>query len=68
MYITFIFGGFVEIPALLLMFSIVDRVGRKPIICGGYIIAAICMLSNPWMGEDGLLLCLAYKTCPNASF
>ena len=52
MYITFIFGGFVEIPALLLMFSIVDRVGRKPIICGGYIIAAICMLSNLWMGED----------------
>src|SRR5690349_7010686 len=54
MYITFIFGGLVEIPALLLMFCIVDRIGRKPIICGGYIIAAICMLSNLWMGENGI--------------
>lgn len=52
MYITFIFGGFVEIPALLVMFSIVDYVGRKPIICCGYSVAAICMLSNIWLNSE----------------
>nr|CAD2201538.1 unnamed protein product [Meloidogyne enterolobii] len=52
MYTTFIFGGLVEIPALILMFSIVDRVGRKPIICCGYSIAAICMISNLWLNVE----------------
>jgi OCT family organic cation transporter-like MFS transporter 4/5 len=68
MYITFIFGGFVEIPALLLMFSIVDRVGRKTIICCGYSIAAICMLSNLWMNtEKGFLFFeLFYLTFKNS--
>uniref|UniRef100_A0A915M9J7 Organic cation transporter n=1 Tax=Meloidogyne javanica TaxID=6303 RepID=A0A915M9J7_MELJA len=52
MYTTFIFGGLVEIPALILMFSIVDRIGRKPIICCGYSIAAICMISNLWLNVE----------------
>jgi len=52
MYTTFIFGGLVEIPALILLFSIVDRIGRKPIICCGYSIAAICMISNLWLNVE----------------
>uniref|UniRef100_A0A914ZH12 Major facilitator superfamily (MFS) profile domain-containing protein n=5 Tax=Parascaris univalens TaxID=6257 RepID=A0A914ZH12_PARUN len=45
-YGTFIIGGFSEIPALLIIYFLVDRVGRKAILAGGYFIAAFCMLSN----------------------
>lgn len=45
-YGTFIIGGFSEIPALLLIYFLVDRIGRKAILAGGYFIAAFCMLSN----------------------
>uniref|UniRef100_A0A183BV92 histone acetyltransferase n=1 Tax=Globodera pallida TaxID=36090 RepID=A0A183BV92_GLOPA len=51
MYMTFIFGGLVEIPALFLMYLLVDRIGRKPIISGGFAIAALCMISNLLLGE-----------------
>ncbi|KAL3084112.1 hypothetical protein niasHT_033216 [Heterodera trifolii] len=51
MYMTFIFGGLVEIPALFLMYFLIDRIGRKPIIAGGFTIAALCMISNLLLGE-----------------
>uniref|UniRef100_A0A915PIM3 Major facilitator superfamily (MFS) profile domain-containing protein n=1 Tax=Setaria digitata TaxID=48799 RepID=A0A915PIM3_9BILA len=45
-YGTFIAGGMAEIPALLLLFVLIDRIGRKPLFAGGYFVAALCMLSN----------------------
>ncbi|KAL3982367.1 Sugar transporter family protein [Acanthocheilonema viteae] len=45
-YGTFISGGVAEIPALLLLFALIDRIGRKPLFAGGYFLAALCMLSN----------------------
>ncbi|MCP9265898.1 hypothetical protein DINM_021309 [Dirofilaria immitis] len=45
-YGTFIIGGIAEIPALLLLFAFIDRIGRKPLFAGGYFLAALCMLSN----------------------
>ncbi|CAG9539950.1 unnamed protein product [Cercopithifilaria johnstoni] len=45
-YGTFISGGIAEIPALLLIFVLIDRIGRKPLFAGGYFLAALCMLSN----------------------
>nr|CDP94791.1 Bm7167, isoform h [Brugia malayi] len=45
-YGTFISGGVAEIPALLLLFAFIDRIGRKPLFAGGYFLAALCMLSN----------------------
>ncbi|VDM29307.1 unnamed protein product [Toxocara canis] len=45
-YGTFIVGGFSEIPALVLIYFLVDRIGRKALLAGGYFIAAFCMLSN----------------------
>ncbi|VDK81415.1 unnamed protein product [Litomosoides sigmodontis] len=45
-YGTFISGGIAEIPALLLLFALIDRIGRKPLFAGGYFLAALCMLSN----------------------
>ncbi|EFO22125.2 hypothetical protein LOAG_06361 [Loa loa] len=45
-YGTFISGGIAEIPALLLLFAFIDRIGRKRLLAGGYFLAALCMLSN----------------------
>ncbi|VDM96737.1 unnamed protein product [Thelazia callipaeda] len=45
-YGTFIIGGLAEIPALILLFAYIDRIGRKPFFAGGYFVAALCMLSN----------------------
>uniref|UniRef100_A0A0M3K5A8 MFS domain-containing protein n=1 Tax=Anisakis simplex TaxID=6269 RepID=A0A0M3K5A8_ANISI len=46
LYATFIMGGFFEIPALVLIFLLVDRIGRKALLAGGYFVAAFCMLTN----------------------
>ncbi|GMR48558.1 hypothetical protein PMAYCL1PPCAC_18753, partial [Pristionchus mayeri] len=46
LYVNFIIGGFIEMPALLLVFLLLDRLGRRPIIVGGYSLAGICLLSN----------------------
>ncbi|CEF60921.1 Solute carrier family 22 member 13 [Strongyloides ratti] len=43
-YMTFIIGGFMEIPALLLMFFTVNKIGRKPLLAGGYLVSAGCMV------------------------
>ncbi|OZC11067.1 transporter, major facilitator family protein [Onchocerca flexuosa] len=45
-YGTFIIGGIAEIPALLLIFAFIDKIGRKPLFAGGYFLAALCMLSS----------------------
>lgn len=45
-YGTFVVGGVAEIPALLLLFMLIDRLGRKTLFAGGYFIASFCMLSN----------------------
>lgn len=45
-YGTFIIGGFAEIPALIMLFFLMERLGRKPLFATGYFVAALCMLSN----------------------
>uniref|UniRef100_A0A914QUF7 Major facilitator superfamily (MFS) profile domain-containing protein n=1 Tax=Panagrolaimus davidi TaxID=227884 RepID=A0A914QUF7_9BILA len=46
LYLTFIFGGLSEFPALILTGVLVDRIGRKPVLIGGFITAAFAMLSS----------------------
>ncbi|KAI1725160.1 sugar transporter domain-containing protein [Ditylenchus destructor] len=52
LYLNFIFGGLMEIPAVLIVYLLVDRVGRKPLLAGGYLIASACALSNLVMGDE----------------
>lgn len=52
-YGTFISGGVAEIPALLLVFALIDRIGRKPLLTGGYFLAALCMLTNLLLPSEG---------------
>jgi hypothetical protein len=35
-----------ENPALILVFLLIDRVGRKPLLAGGFFVASLCLLSN----------------------
>uniref|UniRef100_A0A0N5AN00 MFS domain-containing protein n=1 Tax=Syphacia muris TaxID=451379 RepID=A0A0N5AN00_9BILA len=53
LYFTFIIGSISEIPALLFLHFGADRIGRKPIFGGSYIVAAFCMLSNLLLPPDG---------------
>lgn len=52
LYTTFVFGALMEVPAVLVVYFVVDRIGRKPLLAGGYIVAAICMLSNLAFTEE----------------
>lgn len=51
-YINFIIGGLSEIPASILMFLTVEKVGRKPLLCGGLTIAGITLFSNLLVTKD----------------
>ncbi|GMR48559.1 hypothetical protein PMAYCL1PPCAC_18754, partial [Pristionchus mayeri] len=46
MYINFIVGGLIEMPALFLVFLFIDRIGRRYVLAIGYGLAGICLLSN----------------------
>lgn len=52
LYTTFVFGALMEVPAVLVVFFVVDRIGRKPLLAGGYLVAALCMLSNLAFTEE----------------
>ena len=56
LYSTFVFGAIMEIPAILLVFTFADMMGRKTLLALGYTITALCMLSNlAWtvlVGDD----------------
>jgi hypothetical protein len=38
-----------EIPALILVFLLIDRVGRKPLLAGGFFVASLCLLSKAFL-------------------
>uniref|UniRef100_A0AC35TYW8 MFS domain-containing protein n=1 Tax=Rhabditophanes sp. KR3021 TaxID=114890 RepID=A0AC35TYW8_9BILA len=43
-YVSFIFGGIMELPALFIVYLTIDRLGRKPLLIGGYLICSCCMI------------------------
>ncbi|PIC41350.1 hypothetical protein B9Z55_008798 [Caenorhabditis nigoni] len=51
-YINFIFAAFVEIPALFIVYLLIDRIGRRYILAGGLFIAGACLLINWIMGDN----------------
>ncbi|KAI6224937.1 Organic cation transporter protein [Aphelenchoides besseyi] len=52
LYQTFIFGALMEVPAVLTVFFLIDRIGRKALLSGGFTIASLCMLSNLFIGDN----------------
>ncbi|CAI9651156.1 Major facilitator superfamily (MFS) profile domain-containing protein [Caenorhabditis elegans] len=51
-YVNFIFAAFVEIPALFIVYLLIDRIGRRLILAGGLFIAGACLLVNWLMGDN----------------
>lgn len=60
MYVLFIFGGLVEIPAGLLVFFLIDKIGRKPVLVGGFFISSLCVLSSLLTGRESSIIFFYY--------
>ncbi|KAI6238187.1 MFS domain-containing protein [Aphelenchoides fujianensis] len=43
---SFVQAPLMEVPAVLTVFFLVDRIGRKALLAGGFTIASLCMISN----------------------
>ncbi|CAJ0601485.1 unnamed protein product [Cylicocyclus nassatus] len=52
MYINFIFAALVEIPALVIVFLVLDRIGRCIVTSLGFFLAGAFLLINYFMGDD----------------
>ncbi|CAD5218745.1 unnamed protein product [Bursaphelenchus okinawaensis] len=52
LYTTFIFGALIEIPSVLAVFVLIDKIGRRPLLSGGFTIASLCMISNLLAGSN----------------
>jgi hypothetical protein len=46
LYQNFIYGALMEIPAVILVFLLIDLIGRKALLAGGFTIASVCLLTN----------------------
>lgn len=53
LYSTFIFGAAMEIPAVFSVFFLIDLIGRKALLAGGFTTASLCLLSNLFLGDSG---------------
>lgn len=46
LYVSFILGSLIEIPALVLVFLGIDRIGRRAVLGTGFLTAGLCLFSN----------------------
>lgn len=60
-YINFALSAAVEIVACLLVYFLIDRVGRRIIVAGSMLIAGVCLLLNWLTGDNGR--CLRFIHC-----
>lgn len=57
LYVNFVFGALMEIPAVTIVYLLINRVGRKPLLAGGFIISSLCALSSLLIeNSDGINL------------
>ncbi|KAI6175339.1 Transporter, major facilitator family protein [Aphelenchoides bicaudatus] len=59
-YYTFVLGALMEIPAVLAVFFLVDVIGRKALLAGGFTIASLALISSLFIdGEKYKALAIA---------
>ncbi|CAI5444338.1 unnamed protein product [Caenorhabditis angaria] len=51
-YTSSIFAALVEIPALFVVYLLIDRIGRRLLLAGGLFIAGACLILNWLMGTN----------------
>ncbi|KIH67615.1 hypothetical protein ANCDUO_02052 [Ancylostoma duodenale] len=52
LHINFAFSAAVEIVACVFVFFLIDRVGRRIIVAGSFLIAGVCLLLNWLIGDN----------------
>ncbi|CAJ0587932.1 unnamed protein product, partial [Mesorhabditis spiculigera] len=52
LHTSFILGGLIEMPALLIVYLTVDRIGRRPVLAGSFALTGITLLLNLVIPED----------------
>ncbi|CAI4228458.1 unnamed protein product [Auanema sp. JU1783] len=50
-YINFIFSALIEIPALVVVYLLIDRLGRRILLSGGFFIAGTVLIINYLLGD-----------------
>ncbi|KIH50256.1 hypothetical protein ANCDUO_19665 [Ancylostoma duodenale] len=58
LYINFAISAAMEIPALFVVYFLIDRIGRRQIVAGSLATAGICLVLNWIIGDDGRFLML----------
>ncbi|CAJ0935935.1 unnamed protein product, partial [Mesorhabditis belari] len=51
LYVSFIMGALIEMPALVIVYLLIDRIGRRPVLAGGFAIPGIVLLANIFLPE-----------------
>ncbi|CAJ0587679.1 unnamed protein product, partial [Mesorhabditis spiculigera] len=46
LHVSFILGALIELPALFIVYLTVDKIGRRPVLAGGFAITGITLLLN----------------------
>ncbi|KAK6732815.1 hypothetical protein RB195_016908 [Necator americanus] len=52
LYVNFAMSAAMEIPALLLVYFLIDRIGRRQIVAGSLAMAGLCLVLNWIIGDD----------------
>ncbi|PIO64433.1 hypothetical protein TELCIR_13938 [Teladorsagia circumcincta] len=52
LHINFAVSALMEIPALLLVYFLIDRIGRRQLVVFGLLTAGICLIFNCIIGDD----------------
>ncbi|KAK5976963.1 Membrane transporter [Trichostrongylus colubriformis] len=52
LYVNFAISALMEIPALLLVYFLIDRIGRRQLVTFGLLTAGICLILNVIIGDD----------------
>ncbi|VDM83590.1 unnamed protein product [Strongylus vulgaris] len=53
LYLNFAMSALVEIPAVFVVYFLIDRIGRRRVVGGTLLIAGISLLLNWVIGETG---------------
>ncbi|KAK6034968.1 transporter, major facilitator family protein [Cooperia oncophora] len=52
LYINFAISALMEIPALLVVYFLIDRIGRRQLVAFGLLTAGLCLVFNWVIGDD----------------
>ncbi|CAD6197540.1 unnamed protein product [Caenorhabditis auriculariae] len=52
LYVNFVISAVMEVPALIATYLLIDRVGRKPLVSGGLLVAGTALVFNWAVGDN----------------